>query len=124
MSQVSVVALLVVTVNCEVLLPVVPLAGMLEKVIEKAYCWTAPGSPVMAAPLLVFTELAMYTVGRTRPMPFVPVKVKVNLAEFDVPVIVRVPPSLPTAAASSISTNSVLPAWMMVRVLLSTPEAL
>ena len=56
-------------------------------------------------------------------MPFVPVKVKVNLEELDVPEMVTVPPALATDAVSSIATNSVFPACMMVRVLNSTPEA-
>lgn len=57
-------------------------------------------------------------------MPFVPVRAKVSFDELDVPVMVRVPPALSTAAvAESKLTNSVLPDWMMVRVLLSTPDA-
>jgi hypothetical protein len=45
------------------------------------------------------------------------------LDEFEVPEMVMVPPVLSTVAVSEMSTNSVLPAWMMVKVLLSTPEA-
>lgn len=56
-------------------------------------------------------------------MLFVPVSEKVSLLELDVPETVTVPPDLPTAAESSRSTNSVFPAWMMVRVFDSTPDA-
>lgn len=97
---------------------------MFENVIEKAYCWAAPGSPVIAVPLFVLTEFAVYEEGSTKPMPFVPVRAKVNLDELEVPVMVRVPPVLSTAAvAESKLTNSVLPDWIIVKVLLSTPDA-
>jgi hypothetical protein len=56
-------------------------------------------------------------------MPFVPVNENVSSDEFDVPEIVRVPPVFATVPVSSISTNSVLPAWMMVSVFDSTPDA-
>lgn len=57
-------------------------------------------------------------------MPFVPVRAKVSFDELEVPVIVKVPPALSTAAvAESKLTNSVLPDWIIVRVLLSTPDA-
>ena len=57
-------------------------------------------------------------------MPFVPVKANVNLDELEVPVMVKVPPDFPTAAVvSSKLTNSVLPDWIIVKVLLYTPDA-
>ena len=56
-------------------------------------------------------------------MLFVPVSEKVSLDELVVPEIVTLPPAFATEAVESIVTNSALPAWMMVRVLLSTPEA-
>lgn len=73
--------------------------------------------------MFVSTEFATYTVGRERPMPLVPVSENVSLELFDVPVIVRVPPLWATAAVSSMFTNSAAPAWLMVSVLLSTPDA-
>ena len=116
--------LLGVTVNCEVFDEIVVFSSILEKVIENAYCWAAPGSPVIAVPLFVLTEFAVYEEGSTNPIPFVPVRAKVNLDELEVPVIVRVPPDFPTAAVvSSKLTNSVFPDWIIVKVLLSTPDA-
>lgn len=57
-------------------------------------------------------------------MPFVPVRAKVSLDELEVPVMVKVPPVLSTAAvAESKLTNSVFPDWIIVKVLLSTPDA-
>lgn len=56
-------------------------------------------------------------------MPFVPVSEKVSFDELEVPDTVTVPPVFPTVAVSEMSTNSVLPDWMMVSVLLSTPDA-
>ena len=113
-----------VPVNCEVSELMLVFSAMLENVMEKAYCWAAPGSPVIAVPLFVLTELAVYEEGSTKPMPFVPVRAKVNLDELEVPVMVKVPPDFPTAAVTSSKlTNSVLPDWIMVRVLLSTPDA-
>ena len=56
-------------------------------------------------------------------MPLVPVKEKVSFEEFALPVIVILPPDWGTEAVSSIMTNSALPAWIIVNVLLSTPEA-
>ena len=48
-----------VTVNCEVLDEIVVFSPMFEKVMLNAYCCDAPGSPVIAAPLLVLTEFAV-----------------------------------------------------------------
>ena len=113
-----------VTVNCEVNASIVVFSAMFVKVMENTYSCAAPGSPEMAVPLLVSTEFALYFAGSVRPMPFVPVRANVSLDELDLPVMVRVPPVLSTAAvAESKLTNSVLPDWMIVRVLLSTPEA-
>lgn len=113
-----------VTVNCEVNELIVVFSAMFEKVMENVYCWAAPGSPVIAVPLFVLTEFAVYEEGSTKPMPFVPVKAKVSLDELEVPVIVRVPPVFSTAAvAEEKLTKSVLPDWMMWRVLFSTLEA-
>ena len=113
-----------VTVSCEVRESMLVFSAIFVKVIEKAYCWAAPGSPVIAVPLFVLTEFAVYEEGSTKPMPFVPVRAKVSLDELEVPVMVKVPPVLSTAAvAESKLTNSVLPDWIIVKVLLSTPDA-
>ena len=57
-------------------------------------------------------------------MPFVPVRVKVSLVELEAPVMVRVPPALSTVAvADEKLTNSVLPDWIIVKVLSSTFDA-
>jgi hypothetical protein len=77
----------------------------------------------MAAPLFVATELARYEDGRTSPMLLFPVREKVSFDEFERPVIVTVPPFFETAAAESIVTNSALPAWMIVRTFVATPDA-
>lgn len=53
----------------------------------------------------------------------VPVMEKVNLEELEVPEIVTDPPAFATDAVESMVTNSVFPAWMIVRVFDSTPEA-
>ena len=53
----------------------------------------------------------------------VPVMEKVSFEELDVPVIVTEPPLLDTDAVESMLTNSARPAWMMVRVFDSTPDA-
>lgn len=53
----------------------------------------------------------------------VPVMEKVSLEELDVPAIVTEPPLLDTDAVESMLTNSAKPAWMMVRVFDSTPDA-
>ena len=53
----------------------------------------------------------------------VPVSENVSLDEFEVPLMVTVPPVLATVAVSDMSTNSALPAWMMVSTLDSTPDA-
>ena len=79
---------------------------------------------MIAVPLFVATELAVYDVGRVSPIPFVPVSEKVSLEELDVPVMVREPPDLATEAVElSKEANSVFPACMIVRVLDSTPDA-
>lgn len=59
MVQVSVFPALSVTVSCEVNSETPVFAPMLVKVIENEYCCVAPGSPLMAAPLLVLTEFAV-----------------------------------------------------------------
>ncbi len=48
-----------VTVNCEVSELMLVFSAMLLNVMEKAYCWDAPGSPVIAVPLFVLTEFAV-----------------------------------------------------------------
>lgn len=52
-------ALFVVTVICEVRALMEVFSAIFVKVMEKEYCCAAPGSPVMAAPLFVLTELAV-----------------------------------------------------------------
>lgn len=98
-------------------------SAMSVKVMLKVYCCAAPGSPEIAVPLFVCTEFAVYLVGRTSPIPFVPVKAKVSLDELEVPVMVTEPPDLVTAAVGSMLTNSARPACTMVSVFESTPEA-
>ena len=100
------------------------LAGMFVKVMEKANCAVAPGSPVIAAPLFTDTPLAVYDEGSVSPMLSVPVSAKVSLLLFEVPDIVSVPPFFPTEAVSSMVANSAFADCMIVSVLLSTPEAL
>ena len=123
MVQVSVWPALSVTVNCAVRAVTPELAPMLVNVMLNAYSCVAPGSPVIEAPLVVLTELAVYEAGSVNPMLSVPVSENVNLDELEVPEIVTVPPVFATVAVLSKSTNSVLPAWIMVRVFDSTPEA-
>lgn len=123
MEQTAAVPLFGVTVNCEIKDSIDVFSGISVNVMEKGNSCSAPGSPVMAAPLFVWTEFARYLVGRTRPMPFVPVKANVNFDELVVPEIVTDPPPFATDAVGSIVTNSALPACMMVRVFDSTPEA-
>lgn len=85
-------------------------SGILENVILNTNSAVAPGSPTMDVSLFVLTEFALYWAGRTSPIPFVPVKAKVNFEELDLPVIVNVPPVFETdAVAESKLTNSVLP---------------
>lgn len=48
-----------VTVSCEVSEEMLVFSAMSENVMEKAYCWAAPGSPVIAEPLFVLTEFAV-----------------------------------------------------------------
>lgn len=51
--------LLGVTVNCEVLDEIVVFSSIPVKVMLNVYCCDAPGSPVIAVPLFVFTEFAV-----------------------------------------------------------------
>lgn len=121
--QTAAVPLFGVTVICDVLDDVLELAEIFEMVILNAYCADAPGSPEIAAPLFVDTELAVYDEGNEIPILSVPVSVNVSLEEFDVPEIVTEPPVFATVAVESIVTNSVFPDWVTERVFESTPEA-
>ena len=58
MSHTAAVPLLGVTVNCEVREEIVVFSAMFVKVMENENSASAPGSPVIATPLLVETELA------------------------------------------------------------------
>lgn len=116
-------ALFAVTVSCDVSELTVVFAAMLVKVILNVYSYDAPGSPVIAAPLFVLTEFAVYVDGRTKPIPLVPVSENVSFDEFDVPDIVTEPPVFATDAVAAIDTNSVFPDYVMVSVFDSTPDA-
>lgn len=58
-SQVADVALFAVTVICDTSEEIDVFSAILVNVMLKAYCWVAPGSPVIAEPLFVLTELAV-----------------------------------------------------------------
>lgn len=123
MLQTAAVPLFGVTVICEVLVFIDVFSPMLDIVMENAYFAVAPGSPVIAAPLLVLTEFAVYVEGRLIPILSVPVSVNVSFDEFEYPDIVTLPPVLGTVAVESIVTNSDAPDCTIVRVFDSTPDA-
>jgi hypothetical protein len=97
--------------SCTLRAWIVGLAPTFEKAIEKGNSCVDPGSPLMAAPLLVATELAVYTLGRVSGSDPPEASEKVSFDEFDVPVMVSVAtPALSTLFALSMLTNSGFPA--------------
>ena len=81
-----------------------------------AYSCVAPGSPVIASPLLVVVPAAVYVEGMVRPMLSVPLE-NVSAAELEVPLRVSVPPVFSDAAlALSNVPNSGFPVWLTVLI--------
>jgi hypothetical protein len=111
MVHVAVLPALSVTISWTLRAEMVGLAAISVKAIEKGNSCVAPGSPLMAAPLLVDTLLAMYVLGNVNGRLPPLASENVSFDEFDVPVMVSVAtPALSTLFALSMVTNSGLPA--------------
>lgn len=110
--QVALAPPLSVTIICLLWDEVVVFSPTVNAMLNVNSC-VAPGSPLIAAPLLVCTPAAVYLVGRVMDRSPVPSE-NVSLLELLVPVMVTVPPAFVAVAVACMVVVSALPACTTV----------